>query len=130
MSTTAIVAGVGMIPFRKPGTGEPYPVMAAAAAKAALADAHVAYEDVEQAYAGFVYGDSTAGQRALYEVGMTGLPIVNVNNNCATGSTALFLARQAVASGSAAGSYTHLRAHETVLDLVCRLLLEKKKEPT
>ena len=76
-------------------------VMAAAAAKAALADAHVAYEDVEQAYAGFVYGDSTAGQRALYEVGMTGLPIVNVNNNCATGSTALFLARQAVASGSA-----------------------------
>ncbi len=101
MSTTANVAGVGMIPFRKPGTGEPYPAMAAAAAKAALADAHVAYEDVEQAYAGFVYGDSTAGQRALYEVGMTGLPIVNVNNNCATGSTALFLARQAVASGSA-----------------------------
>ena len=90
-----------MIPFRKPGAGDPYPVMAAAAAKAALADAHVAYEDVEQAYAGFVYGDSTAGQRALYEVGMTGLPIVNVNNNCATGSTALFLARQAVASGSA-----------------------------
>ena len=26
-------------------------------------------------------------------------------------------------------SYTHLRAHETVLDLVCRLLLEKKKKP-
>lgn len=102
MSITAIVAGVGMIPFCKPGAGDPYPVMAAAAAKAALAaDAHVAYEDVEQAYAGFVYGDSTAGQRALYEVGMTGMPIVNVNNNCATGSTALFLARQAVASGSA-----------------------------
>src|SRR5665811_2505541 len=28
----------------------------------------------------------------------------------------------------AAVSYTHLRAHETVLDLVCRLLLEKKKK--
>ena len=27
-------------------------------------------------------------------------------------------------------SYTHLRAHETVLDLVCRLLLEKKKKKT
>ena len=27
-------------------------------------------------------------------------------------------------------SYTHLRAHETVLDLVCRLLLEKKKQKT
>ena len=31
--------------------------------------------------------------------------------------------------GSAAVSYTHLRAHETVLDLVCRLLLEKKQTP-
>ena len=32
-----------------------------------------------------------------------------------------------VATGLNAVSYTHLRAHETVLDLVCRLLLEKKK---
>ena len=48
-----------------------------------------------------MYGDSTAGQKALYGVGMTGIPIVNVNNNCSTGSTALFLARQAVASGVA-----------------------------
>ena len=56
---------------------------------------------MQQAYVGYVYGDSTAGQRALYEVGMTGIPVVNVNNNCSTGSTALFLARQAVASGAA-----------------------------
>jgi acetyl-CoA acetyltransferase len=49
---------------------------------------------------GYVYGDSTCGQAALYEVGMTGIPIVNVNNNCSTGSTALFLARQAVESGA------------------------------
>ncbi len=55
---------------------------------------------MQQAYAGYVYGDSTAGQKALYDVGMTGIPIINVNNNCATGSTALFLARQAVASGA------------------------------
>ena len=54
---------------------------------------------MQQAYAGYVYGDSTAGQKALYGVGMTGIPVVNVNNNCSTGSTALFLARQAVASG-------------------------------
>ena len=56
---------------------------------------------MQQAYVGYVYGDSTGGQRALYEVGMTGIPVVNVNNNCSTGSTALFLARQAVASGAA-----------------------------
>ena len=44
---------------------------------------------------------STCGQRALYQVGMTGIPIVNVNNNCSTGSTALFLARQAIELGAA-----------------------------
>jgi acetyl-CoA acetyltransferase len=94
-----LVAGVGMIPFKKPGDSLPYHEMGAAAARLALADAGMAYEDVQQAYAGYVYGDSTSGQRALYEVGMTGIPVVNVNNNCSTGSTALFLARQAVASG-------------------------------
>ncbi|MFO1315005.1 MAG: lipid-transfer protein [Burkholderiales bacterium] len=100
MSRNVFVAGVGMIPFAKPGASAPYPAMAAAATRAALEDARVPYAAVEQAYAGYVYGDSTSGQRALYDVGMTGIPIVNVNNNCSTGSTALFLARQAVASGA------------------------------
>jgi acetyl-CoA acetyltransferase len=100
MSEHALIAGVGMVPFTKPGANPPYPEMAAAAVRAALADAGLGYEQVRQAYVGYVYGDSTAGQRALYEVGMTGVPIVNVNNNCSTGSTALFLARQAVAFGA------------------------------
>lgn len=101
MSRDVCVAGVGMIPFTKPGASEAYPTMAANAARGALADAGIGYDEVQQAYVGYVYGDSTSGQRALYEVGMTGLPVVNVNNNCATGSTALYLARQAVASGAA-----------------------------
>ena len=101
MSQDVYVVGVGMIPFTKPGAHEPYPLMAATALRAALADGGVGYADVQQAYVGYVYGDSTAGQRAVYEVGMTGIPIVNVNNNCSTGSTALFLARQAIASGTA-----------------------------
>ena len=101
MSRDVFVAGVGMIPFTKPGANEPYPQMAAKATRQALADAGIGYELVQQAYVGYVYGDSTAGQCALYEVGMTGIPVVNVNNNCSTGSTALFLARQAVASGAA-----------------------------
>jgi len=101
MSRDVFVAGIGMIAFTKPGANEPYPQMAAKATSQALADAGIGYELVQQAYVGYVYGDSTAGQRALYEVGMTGIPIVNVNNNCSTGSTALFLARQAVASGAA-----------------------------
>lgn len=101
MSQNVLVAGVGMIAFAKPGAHRPYPEMAAEATRAALADAGLDYDRVQQAYVGYVYGDSTAGQRALYEVGMSGIPIVNVNNNCSTGSTALYLARQAVASGAA-----------------------------
>src|SRR4051812_43747360 len=101
MSRKVFVTGVGMIPFAKPGASAPYDAMGALAARAALDDAGIAYDDVEQAYAGYVYGDSTSGQAALYEVGLSGIPIVNVNNNCSTGSTALFLARQAVASGAA-----------------------------
>ncbi len=65
----------------------------------ALADAGVPYDDVGQAYAAYCYGDSTYGQRCLYQLGMTGIPVVNVHNNCSTGSSALFLARQAVMSG-------------------------------
>jgi acetyl-CoA acetyltransferase len=90
-----------MIPFVKPGANAPYHVMGAEAARLALADAGLDYDRVQQAYVGYVYGDSTCGQRALYPVGMTGIPIVNVNNNCSTGSTALFLARQAIESGAA-----------------------------
>ena len=100
MANKAFIAGVGMIPFAKPGAHVPYPDMAAQATRLALADAGVSYDLVQQAYVGYVYGDSTAGQKALYGVGMTGIPIVNVNNNCSTGSTALFLARQAVESGA------------------------------
>ena len=99
MSRDVFVCGVGMIPFTKPGANEPYPQMGAYATRAALQDAGIGYEQVQQAYVGYVYGDSTSGQRALYEVGMTGIPVVNVNNNCSTGSTALYLARQAVQSG-------------------------------
>lgn len=96
----ARIAGVGMVKFCKPGTQEPYRVMASKAVRAALEDAGIDYRLVQQAYASYVYGDSTCGQHALYGVGMTGIPVINVNNNCSSGSTALFLARQAVACGA------------------------------
>jgi acetyl-CoA acetyltransferase len=95
-----MVAGVGMTKFAKPGQNDPYTDMGAAAVRDALADAGLPYDAVQQAYAGYVYGDSTCGQAALYKVGMTGIPVMNVNNNCSTGSTALFMARQAVDSGA------------------------------
>jgi acetyl-CoA acetyltransferase len=96
-----MVAGVGMIPFTTPSRTEPYQVIAENAARAALADAAVEYRSIQQAYVGYVYGDSTSGQAALYGLGQTGIPIVNVNNNCSTGSTALWLARQAIETGAA-----------------------------
>jgi acetyl-CoA acetyltransferase len=95
------VIGVGMVPFQKPGKSEEYYVMASKAGKVALEDAKVPYGEVQQAYAGYVYGDSTCGQRAVYTLGLTGVPVFNVNNNCSTGSSALMLGAQAVAGGMA-----------------------------
>lgn len=99
MGSKTVVAGVGMIPFVKPGKSASYDVMASEAIRLALADAGISYDTVQQVYAGYVYGDSTAGQKAVYQVGMTGVPVFNLNNNCATGSSALFLARQAIEAG-------------------------------
>jgi sterol carrier protein 2 len=95
------VIGVGMTKFAKPGQSEDYNVMATKAARAAIEDAKIGYQDIEQAFAGYVFGDSTCGQRAVYDVGVTGIPVFNVNNNCSTGSTALYLGRQAVLGGAA-----------------------------
>lgn len=93
------VIGVGMTKFTSPKAQRPYTEMAREATLDALKDAGVTYDEIEHAYTGWVYADSCAGQMVLYEMGMTGIPIFNVNNNCATGSNALFLARQAVATG-------------------------------
>jgi len=101
MDAQVLIAGVGMVPFRRPGKSDPYDVMAEGAVRAALADARLDYDLVDQAFAGFVLADSCSGQRALYRVGMGGIPITNVSNNCASGSTALYLARQAVLAGEA-----------------------------
>ncbi|NKS48095.1 lipid-transfer protein [Rhodococcus hoagii] len=100
MSKRVFVIGVGMTKFEKPGAREwDYPDMAREAGTKALEDAGIDYREVQHAYVGYVYGESTSGQRAIYELGLTGIPIVNVNNNCSTGSTALYLATQAVRSG-------------------------------
>ena len=103
MQNKVYVVGVGMTKFEKPGRREgwDYPDMAREAGTKALEDAGIGYEQVEQGFVGYVYGESTSGQRALYELGMSGIPIVNVNNNCSTGSTALFMAAQTIRGGLA-----------------------------
>src|SRR5437016_4657866 len=102
MGRKVYVVGVGMTKFEKPGARDwDYPDMAKEAAGQALDDAGIPYDEVEQAVAGYVYGESTCGQRAVYQLGLTGIPVYNVNNNCATGSSALFLAKQLVEGGIA-----------------------------
>ena len=96
----AIVAGVDMVKFVKPGTQEPYRVMASRAIQGAVKEAGIEPTDIQQAYGSYVYGDSTSAQHAFYDAFQTGIPVINVNNNCSSGSTAIFLARQAVASGA------------------------------
>ena len=102
MGRKVYVVGVGMTKFEKPGSRAwDYPDMAKESGTNALQDAGIAYENVEQAVVGYCYGESTCGERALYALGMTGIPIYNVNNNCSTGSTALFMAKQFIAGGIA-----------------------------
>ena len=103
MGRKVFVIGVGMTKFEKPGSREDwdYPQMAEEAGTKALADAGVPYDEIDQACVGYVYGESTCGQRAVYGLGLTGIPIYNVNNNCATGSTALFMAKQFIEGGIA-----------------------------
>lgn len=95
------LVGAGMTSFIKPRGLVDYPELGVEATTKALLDAGLNYDDIEFAAVGYVYGDSTCGQRALYALGLTAIPIINVNNNCSTGSTALFLAHQQVAAGLA-----------------------------
>ena len=85
------VIGVGMVKFAEARRERRVQRDGGEGGEAALADAKVDFNDIEQAFAGYVYGDSTCGQRAVYELGLTGIPVFNVNNNCSTGSTALML---------------------------------------
>lgn len=97
------VIGVGMTKFEKPGRRKEfdYPQMAYESSTKALKDAGVQYSQIEQACCGYVYGDTCCGQRALYQLGFTGIPIYNVNNACSTGATALYMAKNLIASGMA-----------------------------
>ena len=101
MTERAYVVGVGLTRFEKPGRRPSwdYPDMAQESGSMALEDAGIGYDAVQHAYVGYVYGESTSGQRAVYELGLSGIPIINVNNNSSTGSTTLYLAAQAVRGG-------------------------------
>ncbi|KAM3715667.1 Non-specific lipid-transfer protein-like [Dirofilaria immitis] len=97
------VIGIGMTKFVKPGSvpNWDYPDMVKEAVDKALSDAKLQYRDVEQATVGYIYGGTCCGQRALYEIGITGIPIYNVNNACASGSTVVYLSKLCIEGGHA-----------------------------
>uniref|UniRef100_A0A8R1ELN6 Thiolase_N domain-containing protein n=1 Tax=Caenorhabditis japonica TaxID=281687 RepID=A0A8R1ELN6_CAEJA len=98
----AYIVGVGMTKFCKPGSvAWDYPDMVKEAVNTALDDCKLKYSDVQQATVGYLYGGTCCGQRSLYEVGLTGIPIFNVNNACASGSSGLYLGKQIIESGNA-----------------------------
>lgn len=101
MAAKVYVVGVGMTKFEQPGKNKllDYPELASNAVRSALKDAAISYDQVQHASVGYVYGDSGCGQTVLYELGLTGIPVINVNNNCATGSTALYVAKQMIQGG-------------------------------
>ena len=87
--------------FIKPRGKVDYPELGFEAGVKAMLDAHINYDDVDQGVACYCYGDSTCGQRVFYQFGMTGIPVYNVNNNCSTGSTGLYMGRNMIAHGAA-----------------------------
>jgi sterol carrier protein 2 len=99
MPSKVYIVGVGMTQFLKPRGKVSYTELGLQASVKALIDADITYDSIQQAYCGYIYGDSTCGQRVVYQLGMTQIPVVNVNNNCSTGSTALWMGRNAILGG-------------------------------
>lgn len=95
----AVIAGVGLHPFgRFPESA--VTDLAREAVLGALADSGVKFKDIQAAYFGTVYREgATPGEMTLRQLGLTGIPVMNVENACSSGSTALWLAYWSVAMG-------------------------------
>lgn len=94
-----VIAGVGMHPFGRFPEKSSHD-LARTAVLEALNDAGVGYKDIQAAYFGHVYYEGMSmGEIVLGQLGLTGIPVINVENACSSGSTGLWLAFWAVATG-------------------------------
>ena len=91
------VIGVGMTRFERGDVD--FTDLCKEAITGATAMAKIDPRAFEQAFAGYVNGMSCQGQRALYFMGLGGIPVYNVHSYCSTGSSALHLGYQAIAGG-------------------------------
>jgi acetyl-CoA acetyltransferase len=92
------VIGVGMVPFGK-HNDKTLADLGWPAVKAALKDANVPPARIEAAYCGTALGGMMAGQRILGRIGLTGIPVANIENACSSSSTALRQGVMAIRSG-------------------------------
>jgi acetyl-CoA acetyltransferase/uncharacterized OB-fold protein len=92
------IAGVGIHPFGR-FEGKTVTEMGAEAVRAALREAGVGRGGFQAAFCGTVYSGVAAGHKVLTALGLTGIPIVNVEAGCASGGAALILGVEAIRSG-------------------------------
>jgi acetyl-CoA acetyltransferase len=93
-----IIRGVGMHPFGR-FDGKSAIDMGCDALREALADAAVAWPSVQALYCAHMYAGTGAGHKIAARLGATGIPIVNVENACSSGTAAVVMARNALQSG-------------------------------
>ena len=94
-----VVAGVGLHPFGR-FRDKPLASLALDSVIAALQDAAVAWKDIQVAYFGHVYNEGMSfGETSLSKLGLTGIPIINVENACSSGSTAFWQAYWGITTG-------------------------------
>jgi len=94
------IVGVGMTRFLQPFTHSfDYVTLGKEAVYRAIRDVNIDYEIINEAAVGYVYGDSCSGQRILYEIGQSGIPIYNINNRECSGSSAIHVCYRSIVGG-------------------------------
>jgi acetyl-CoA acetyltransferase len=96
-SSSVVVAGVGMHPFGRFDASTTD--MGVVAVRSALKEAGVGKGGFQAAFCGTAYGGVATGHKVLSRLGMTGMPIVDIEAGCASGGAALMLAAAAIRAG-------------------------------
>ena len=91
------VAGIGLVRWKRYGDQEIYDFGSEAILNA-LKDAGMEWKEMQAAFCGSVYQGTGSGHQVIKEIGMTGIPIVNVENACSSGASAFRLAYQSIAA--------------------------------
>ncbi|WP_460163693.1 thiolase family protein [Pseudomonas sp. S2_F03] len=101
MSEKVLIAGAGMVPFLPLGGSDSHAALAGQAIRAALADARIDYDLVDQVFTSCVYGETGIAEQMLSQIGYLGVPIFSLGDGCASASSAFQLARNSLLCGQA-----------------------------